>query len=177
MKTSIVAPVKVLSAVSFILGLMLFGTSTGWAQQKAGASAKQLVGTWTLVSASTTPPDGKTFQTFGSNPQGLLIFVANGRYSLQICRTGRAKFASNARDKGTAEENQATVQGCNPHWGKYSVDKKDRAIIFHIEHAMYPNWEGIEQKRPFTIAGDELKYVVPAASTGGTSDLVWKRVK
>jgi hypothetical protein len=69
------------------------------------------------------------------------------------------------------------VQGCNPHWGKYSVDEKDHALIFHIEHAMYPNWQGIEQKRSFTNNGDELKYGVPAASAGGTAEVVWRRAK
>ena len=166
----------VLSVFTALVGVMLCGFSDAWAQN-AGASAKQLVGTWTLVSQSTTLPDGKKVQNFGPNPQGLLIFDTHGRYSLQICRSDRAKFAKNNRNEGTAEENQATVQGCNPHWGKYSVDANDRAIIFHIEHAMFPNWEGIQQKRTFTIAGDELKYIVPAASAGGTADLVWRRVK
>jgi hypothetical protein len=48
--------------------------------------------------------------------------------------------------------------------------------VFKIEHAMFPNWEGVEQKRAFTIKG-ELTYKVPAASTGGTSEVVWRRVK
>ena len=69
------------------------------------------------------------------------------------------------------------MQGCNPHWGRYSVNDEDRAIVFKIEHAMYPNWEGIEQKRRFTIAGDQLKYTVPAASGGGTAEVVWQRAK
>jgi hypothetical protein len=176
MKMSIRKAAGVLSIVTACVGVMPSGVSEARAQG-AGASAKQLVGTWALVSQSTTLPDGKKTQNFGPNPQGLLMFNASGRYSLQICRSDRAKFASNSRDKGTPAENQTTVQGCNPHWGKYSVDEKDRAIVFNIEHAMYPNWEGIQQKRTFTISGDELKYLVPAASAGGTADLVWKRVK
>jgi hypothetical protein len=176
MNASIRNAAGVLSVVSIAIGVTLSGVSDGWAQS-AGASAKSLVGTWTLVSQTTTTPDGKKIEAFGSNPQGVLIFDTPGRYSLQICRTGRAKFASGSRDKGTAEENQATVQGCNPHWGTYSVDEKAGAILFNVQHAMYPNWEGIQQKRTFTITGDQLKYVVPAASTGGTSDLVWKRLK
>jgi hypothetical protein len=48
---------------------------------------------------------------------------------------------------------------------------------FKIEHATFPNWEGVEQKRAFSISGDELKYNVPAASGGGTAELVWKRAK
>ena len=175
MKTINCTAARVLSTVTIILSLTLFGISNGWAQQKAGASAKQLVGNWTVVSVVTTQPDGKKFQGFGDNPQGWLTFDASGRYALQICSSGRPKFASNNRAKGTPEENQAAVLGCNPHWGRYTVS--DGAINFKIDHAMFANWEGTEQTRPFTIKGNELKYGVPAASTGGTSELVWKRVK
>jgi Lipocalin-like domain len=140
-------------------------------------SGKDLVGGWTLVSADTVKPDGSRTPTFGPTPQGLLIFDAGGRYSLQICRAGRAKFASGSRVQGTPDEYKEAVQGCNPHWGRYSVNDEDRAIVFKIEYAMYPNWEGIEQKRRFTIAGDQLKYTVPAASGGGTAEVVWQRAK
>jgi hypothetical protein len=78
MNKSIREIMSVLSVVTPFVGVMLFGTSQGWAQQKAGPSAKQLVGTWTLVSQSTILPDGKKVQAFGPNPQGLLIFDANG---------------------------------------------------------------------------------------------------
>lgn len=161
---------KLLVSAVVLGGLLL-------SSQVCAQSAKQLVGTWTLVSAVTIQADGTKSPTFGPNGQGLLMFDAGGRYSLQICRPDRAKFASNNRLKGTPEENQTAVHACNPHWGRYTVDEKERAIIFHIERAMFPNWEGIEQKRNFTITGDELKYVVPAASGGGTAEVVWKRAK
>jgi hypothetical protein len=165
---------SVASAVA--AGVALFAAGSGDVlAQKKGASAKELVGTWTAVSVTNTQPDGKKIETFGPRPVGILTFDAQGHYNLQICRSGRAKFASNSRDKGTPEENQAAVTGCNPHWGKYTV--ADGAINFQIEHAMYPNWEGTTQKRTFTIKGDQLTYNVPAASAGGTSEVVWKRAK
>jgi hypothetical protein len=114
-------------------------------------------------------------QPFGSNPQGILIFDGGGRYSLQICSADRPKFASNNRVEGTPDEYKAAIHGCNPHWGRYSVE--DGSMIFKIERATFANWEGIEQKRTFSISGDELRYKVPAASTGGTAELVWRRAK
>ena len=39
--------------------------------QAFGQGAKDLQGTWTIVSVETTSPDGKKSQTFGSDPQGL----------------------------------------------------------------------------------------------------------
>jgi Lipocalin-like domain len=138
-------------------------------------SADQLVGTWTAVSAENTRPDGARVQPFGPNPRGILTFDSAGRYALQICTAERPKFASNNRLQGTPDEYKAAVHGCNPHWGRYSV--ADGAIIFKVEHAMFPNWEGAEQKRAFRISGDELTYNVPAASGGGTAELVWRRAK
>jgi hypothetical protein len=144
----------------------------------AAQSAKDLVGSWTLVAIDNVRPDGSKIPLFGPSPQGTLMFDASGRYSIQICSTGRPKFASNDRTKGTTEENQAAVQGCNPHWGRYSVNAADRIILFQIDHATYTNWEGTEQKRSFTLTGDELKYSVPNPSaTGANPVVIWRRAK
>ena len=145
------------------------------AEHAAAQGMKELVGTWTVVSNETTTPEGHQAQPFGSKPVGILTFNSEGRYAVQICSPDRPKFAANNRMNGTPEEYKAAVHGCNPHWGHYSV--ADGAITFKIEHAMFANWEGTEQKRPFTIKGDELTYKVPTASTGGTAELVWKKPK
>ncbi len=148
------------------------------ASDAVAQSAKDLAGSWTLVSVDNVRPDGSKLPLFGPSPQGTLMFDAGGRYSIQICSTGRPKFASNDRMKGTAEENQAAVVGCNPHWGRYSVNAADRVILFQIDHATYTNWEGTEQKRSFTLTGDELKYSVPNPSaTGANPVVVWSRAK
>lgn len=140
-------------------------------------TAKELIGAWTLVSDENVRADGSRVQVMGPNPQGLLIFDADGRYSLQLLRAGRPKFTSNDRMEGTAEENKAAVQGANPHWGTYSVDEPNKIIVFKIEHAFFPNWEGTEQKRPFTITGDELRYTATASTGGAMAELVWRRAK
>ena len=139
--------------------------------------AKNLAGTWTLVSADNVDASGKKTPTFGPDARGSLIFTSNGRYSINIARASLPKFASDNRAKGTAEENQAVVAGSIAHFGKYSVDEKDKAFTFHIETSTYPNWDGTAQKRPFTVSGDELKYGVAAGSAGGRVELVWKRAK
>jgi hypothetical protein len=143
----------------------------------AAQSAKSLAGSWTLVSADNIEASGKRTPTFGPNPRGSLIFTSNGRYSINIARTSLPKFASDNRIKGTAEENQAVVTGSIAHFGKYTVEEKDKAFTFHIETSTFPNWDGTTQKRPFTVSGDELKYGVAAASGGGRVELVWKRIK
>ena len=138
---------------------------------------EQLVGTWTYVSVDTVRPDGSRAPTFGPNPQGLASFDSHGRYVLLVARSGLPTFTSNNRVEGTPEENQAVVQGSIAHFGRYTVNEADKTLTFHIETSTFPNLNGAEQKRPVTITGDELKWTVPAASGGGSAEVVLKRTK
>jgi Lipocalin-like domain len=139
-------------------------------------TAKDLAGTWTLVSAVTEQGGNKT-DTFGPHPKGILTVDANGRYVLAIVRAGLPKVASNNRTTATPEENKAIVEGSITHFGTLSVNAADKAFTFKVETATFPNWDGTEQKRPFIVTGDELQYTVAAASGGGTATVVWKRAK
>ena len=128
-----------------------------------------------MVSNTTTDPAGKKAQPFGDKPRGTMVLTADGRYIIVVARPGLPKFASNSRTSGTADENKAIVTGSISHVGKYAVEGKD--IVFNIETSTYANWDGTTQKRTYTLTGDQLKYTVPAASTGGTAEVVWKRAK
>jgi len=158
------------AGLTVLLTLML-----GIVGDAVAQDAKNLVGTWTIVSTDTIDEAGKRTPTFGSNPRGLLIFSENGRYSLTLARTTLPKFASNNRTKGTPEENKAIVAGSLSHFGKYMADGKN--FTFHVETSTFPNWDGTTQQRPYTITADELRYSTAAASGGGRAELVWKRVK
>ena len=137
---------------------------------------EQLVGTWTYVSVDIVRSDGNRVPLFGPNPQGLAIFDSNGRYLLLTSRAGQPKFASSNRMEATPEENKAVVQGSIAHFGRYTVNEADKIITFHIETSTFPNWNDIEQKRPFTLTGDELKWTT-AGSSGGSAEVVLKRAK
>jgi Lipocalin-like domain len=152
------------------LGVVL-ATGDAFAQ-----TAKDLAGTWTLVSAVTEQGGNKT-DTFGPNAKGILIVDASGRYVIAFVRADLPKVASNNRTTATPEENKAIVGGSLTHFGTLSVNEADKTFTFKIETSTFPNWNGTEQKRPFTVTGDELKYTVAAASGGGTATVVWKRVQ
>jgi Lipocalin-like domain len=157
------------------LGLLCLGVVLS-AGEVCAQTAKDLAGTWTLVSV-VTEQDGNKTEPFGPNPKGILMVDANGRYVLTIVRAGLPKVASNNRTTATPEENKAIVQGSNTHFGTVSVNAADKTITFKIETSTFPNWDGAEQKRAFTITGDALQYTVPAASGGGTATAVWKRAQ
>jgi hypothetical protein len=158
-----------MTAMSLLIGVALH------AGNALAQTAKDLVGTWEWVSVDNTGPDGKKSQPFGATPKGFIIFVGgNGRFSYLLSRPSRAKFAAKNRDQGTPDENKETVQGSLAFSGTYSVS--DKTVIFKIEASTYPNWEGTEQKRTFTVTADELKWTA-ATSTGQTAQSVLKRVK
>ena len=139
-------------------------------------TAKDLVGTWTLVSVVTEQGGNKT-DAWGPNPKGILMVDANGRYVITFARADLPKVASNNRTTATPEENKAIVGGSLTHFGTIFVNAADKTFTFKIETATFPNWDGTEQKRAFTVTGDELMYTVPTASGGGTATVVWKRAK
>jgi hypothetical protein len=145
------------------------------AQQKS--LKDQLIGTWTFVSSTGRLADGSP--TWGTRPTGSLIFTENGRFSVQIMRSDRAKFGSNNRMKGTPEEIKATVEGTISYFGTYIVDEAGKTVTYKIEGASFPNWNGTDQKRPIvSLTSDELKYSNPAPSIGGpTTELTWKRAR
>jgi hypothetical protein len=162
-------------SVTAVLGL---SSLSGPALSKQASLKKQIVGTWLAVSVSVQRPDGSKLEPFGPNPNGVTIFTSDGRFALINTRPGRAKFASNNRLEGTPDENKATVQGTLAYFGTYTVNEADRSFSIHIDADTFPNDEGIEQKRPFTITGDELKYTNPAGTVGGAPvEVALKRAK
>jgi hypothetical protein len=146
------------------------------AERATAQSTQDLVGAWIAVS-NTAEQGGVKSEPYGANPQGMLIFEPGGRYGLILSKKDAPKLASNNRMTGTADENRAVVQGTIAHFGTYSINEADKSITFRIETSTFPNFNATEQKRAFTLVGDELTYTVPAFSGGGTAVAKWKRAK
>jgi hypothetical protein len=165
-------------AITLILLLALFYTSK--AQNNFRLSKKlqkQLLGAWSLVSVENINPDSSKTFPYGENPQGMLVFEQNGDYAIQILKAVRPKVAANDKNKATPEENAALVQGNNSHFGTYSIDEVKHIITFNVQHAFYPNWEGVAQPRFYSLENNVLKYTVTHTTNGGdiTAVVVWKK--
>ncbi len=107
-----------------------------------------------------------------------MVLTPGGRFSMIMMRASLPKFASNNRMTGTAEENQAVVQGSQAMFGTYKVvDEKEHKVMLHYEGCTFPNWDGQDLPRIMTVSGDEMKHTNPAAAIGGTNYVIWKRVK
>jgi hypothetical protein len=137
---------------------------------------KDLVGTWTLVSV-VTEQDGRKFDAYGPNARGLLVFDANGRYSIIFIAGGLPSFLSGNRSSATADEAMAVIAGSFAHFGTYVVDDVNKSFTFQVERATFPNWDGKNTKRAFDIRGDELHFTDPHSSGGGVATTIFERAK
>jgi Lipocalin-like domain len=179
MKTS--ARVMVVALSSLVMALAIPNTSLTLRAQTSipttVASASSLVGSWTLTAADDLLPDGTRVHAYGSNPQGILVFETDGRYTLQIFREDRMKFASGDKRHGTPDEYKDASVGMSCHFGHYTVDSVKGTITFKIDRASFANWDGATQTRPFSLKGDELEWHVPATPDGKVPISAWRRVK
>src|SRR4051794_37970588 len=148
--------------------------------QRAGAqaqTAQDLVGTWTLVSATIRSGEVK-MDMYGPDPSGTLMFGRDGHYALVFLRRDLPKLTSNSRLSQTLEESRALTKGSIAHFGTYRVeeDEAGKALMLHIEGSTFPNWAGTEQRRPFSLSGDALSYISPGSS-GVATEIVLRRAK
>lgn len=160
-------------ALAMLIGSTIACTA---AYAQSGTLKAQVIGTWAYVSVNTVRADGSRQPMYGPHPQGLAVFDANGHYILMTLRDDMPKFASGNRMESTPDENKAVVQGMIAHFGTYTVDEADKTITFHIASSSFPNWNGVEQKRPFTVDGDQLEWKTPGSS-GGTAEVTLRRLK
>lgn len=157
----------------------LFLVCSCWAataQADSAAATPSLAGTWTLVAADVQHPDGSRGPDFGAAPKGLLLIDGQGHYSLQIFKAERPRFSADDKAKGSDGEYKAAVMGSSTHFGMLSVDPAGSVLIFHVQGASYPNWEGQAQSRRYELKGDVLSYRVAARPNGDVPISVWRRV-
>jgi hypothetical protein len=152
------------------------------AQQKS--IKDQLAGAWTLLLVDGIKADDTHVPLFGPNPEGSTIFTPNGRYSVEVMRVNRPRFASNNRDTATAEENKVAVQGALAYFGTYTVDEAGKMLFERIEGSTFPNQEGSRQGFKVVEITDEVMTIdLPIAQStipsGGfkTIEVIWKKVK
>jgi|SRR6516162_4265954 len=86
----------------------------------------QLVGTWTLASWEHALPNGSKVQSYGTNPKGIVVFDAKGRFFLMFARPDLPKIASDAPATATSEEAKDLLAGSIAYFSasEHSVDLK-----------------------------------------------------
>ena len=141
----------------------------------ASAQSPSIVGTWILTAADKILPDGTRVADYGPSPHGLVIFTADGYYSVQIYRADRLKFASGDKLKGTPEEYKDASLSASIHFGRYTVDPGKHTITFQVDRSSFPNWDNTTQVRAFELKSDELSWKVAARPDGSIPVTVLRR--
>lgn len=73
-----------------------------------------IVGAWRLITFEFRKADGNVIYPFGEQARGSIIYTESGRYSAQLMRIDRPRFASGDQMKGTVEEIESNYKGCIP---------------------------------------------------------------
>jgi hypothetical protein len=136
----------------------------------------ELVGTWVLADVHADTWDGDDRNPFGAHPQGRMVLDQAGHATVVVVGADRLQFRSADRLTGSADENQAAVQGSQAFYGTYTVGESDHTLVFHVERSSFPNWDGTAQESTIKIVADELTQVKPGPhSSYGVA--LWKRVQ
>ena len=166
-----IAPTALVSAKHLsVLALVLVSCLAATAQ------TSDIAGTWSLAKAEKLLPDGTRVSDYGDNPHGLVIFTADGYYSVQIYRADRIKFSSGDKLKGSPEEYKEASLSTSSHFGRYSVDPVKHTITFHIDRSSFPNQDDTTQIRAYEMEGDELSWKVAPRPDGSIPITVVRRV-
>ena len=143
--------------------------------------ADKFIGAWKLVSADFVAEDGSPAESpYGSEPEGLLIYDAQGSMSAQLAQKGRTPFAIADRMAGTPDEIKAAFQTYQAYYGRYKIDEREHVVTHTVIQSLLPNWIGTEQRRYYRFKEGKLVLRTPPLLIGGkriTGELVWEKIR
>lgn len=140
-------------AVRFVI-LFLGFVSVAHAQAAKETSA--IVGTWRLVAYKDIPDKGPVHCPFGEQPEGLLVYGADGYMSIQVMRTPHPKVASGDEEKVTVDEKVALYDAYTAYFGTYKVNTALHVVTTHVLADMADIFVGRDEERPYELQGDRL---------------------
>jgi hypothetical protein len=141
----------------------------------------ELVGTWKLVSATSTTSSGERGQApYGSNPVGFLTYTKDGRVSALISFGGRKRLSVLSVGGGSPallEEQAEAFRTFFAYAGRYtlSADK----ITHHVEISSIQNYVNKDLVRGVRFEGDRIILLTPPTTLNGkiqTVELIWQRL-
>ena len=142
----------------------------------AGNTNDKLVGTWKLVSASTTTSTGGRSETpYGLNPVGFLTYTDEGRIAAMISHHGRKALFSGG---GSLEEQSEAFKTFFAYAGGYTVSGDK--VTHHVEISSIQNYVGRDLVRNVKFQDDRITLVTPPTPVNGKTlifELIWERVR
>ena len=140
----------------------------------------KFIGGWRLVSAGFQTEDGSVAQSpYGTEPEGILMYDAQGSMSAQLANKNRRAFAIADRMAGTPEEIKAAFESYQAYYGHYKIDEREHIVTHTVTQALLPNWVGSEKRRYYKFKDGRLILRTPPMTIGGksvTGELVWEKI-
>jgi len=134
----------------------------------------KLVGSWKLVSASSTTSTGERNQTpYGASPEGFLIY-GDGIVTALISYDGRKSLSIGG---GTLEEQAEAFKTFLAYAGRYTFNGEQ--VTHHVEISSIQNYVDRDLVRYVKFQGDQIILVTPPTRINGklqTVELIWQRI-
>jgi hypothetical protein len=137
----------------------------------------KVVGTWKLVSATSTTSSGRSETPYGSAPAGFLTYTADGRMSTVISYGGRKALTFGRTGHALQEEQAEAFKTCLAYAGRYTLSGDQ--MIHHVEVSSIQNFVNKDLLRGIQFEGDRITLVTPPTPVNGeiqTVALVWQRL-
>jgi lipocalin-like protein len=139
-----------------------------------GHTNDKLVGTWKLLSASSTTKTGERSESpYGPNPEGFLTYTADSRVTALISYGGRKPLSVGARQEEQAEAFKTFLA----YAGRYALNGDK--VTHYIEISSIQNYVNKELVRSIKFHGDRITLVTPPTPVNGkvqTVELIWQRL-
>jgi Lipocalin-like domain len=131
-----------------------------------------LIGAWDLVSLYGRSTEGEIWQVYGKDPQGMLIYTAEGAMTAVLMKQGRTQF-SGGSDAPTPEELQEAFFGFDAYCGTYTLEPNQNQVTHHVLASRLPSWVGDDHMRYYDLDGDTLTIRSAPIAARGTEWVVY----
>ncbi len=144
-----------------------------------GHANDKLVGTWKLVSASSTTSTGERSETpYGPSPVGFLTYTDDGRVTALISYGGRKLLSLGRGAIAPLEEQAEAFMTFLAYAGRYTLSGDQ--VTHHIEISSIQNYVDRDLVRNIKFRNDRIVLVTPPTSVNGkiqTVELIWQRLE
>jgi hypothetical protein len=144
------------------------------------SGARQLLGTWRLISRVVTLEDGTAVQDagLGKTPTGYLVYDSSGHVAAQLMRADRPMAIDCGTSGPAPTDNSQSINGYDAYFGTYTIDETNHTVTHHLEGALAAVDVGKNLVREFQVSADQLTIVVRSSSPKEKQirTLIWERV-
>ena len=139
----------------------------------------KLVGTWKLVSASSTSSKGDRNEApYGVGPACFLTYTEEGRVTSLISYGGRKLLSAGGGTGAPLEEQAEAFKTFLAYAGRYTLSGDK--VTHHIEISSIQNYVDKDLVRNVKFQGDQIALVTPPTRLNGKMqiiELIWQRLR